>query len=125
MGASAKTEIGEWIVTSTVAGADELEILSGIGERLNAAGISMVRISVATDLLDPMFDGRGVRWRRAVGGTEETFARDDEGTIVTEDFPQSPFGFLLRAASPRCAGASMPHTAVASFRCSTGSRTRA
>jgi len=100
MGASAKTEIGEWIVTSTVAGADELEILSGIGERLNAAGISMVRISVATDLLDPMFDGRGVRWRRAVGGTEETFARDDEGTIVTEDFPQSPFGFLLRSGKP-------------------------
>ena len=100
MGARAKTEIGEWIVTATVAGADELEILSGIGERLNAAGISVVRISVATDLLDPTFDGRGVRWLRAEGGVEETFARDDEGTIVTEDFPQSPFGFLLRSGKP-------------------------
>jgi adenylate cyclase len=100
MEASAKTEIGEWIVTATVAGADELEIIAGIGERLNAAGISVVRISVATDLLDPMFDGRGVRWLRAEGGVEETFARDDEGTIVTEDFPQSPFGFLLRSGKP-------------------------
>jgi len=26
---------------------------------LNAAGVSIVRVSVATDLLDPTFDGRG------------------------------------------------------------------
>ncbi len=96
----AKTEIGEWIVTATLAGADEVEILAGVGKRLNAAGISVVRISVATDLLDPTFDGRGVRWLRDEGGVEETFARDDEGTIVSEDFPQSPFGFLLRSGQP-------------------------
>jgi adenylate cyclase len=87
-------------VTATVAGADEVGILAGIGDRLNAAGISVVRISIATDLLDPTFDGRGVRWLRAEGGVEETFARDDEGTIVTVDFPQSPFGFLLRSGKP-------------------------
>jgi adenylate cyclase len=96
----AKTEIGEWIVTATLAGADEVEILAGVGKRLNAAGISVARISVATDLLDPTFDGRGVRWLRDEGGVEETFARDDEGTIVSEDFPQSPFGFMLRSGQP-------------------------
>ena len=59
-----------------------------------------MRVSVATDLLDPTFDGRGVRWLRDEGGVEETFVRDDEGTIVSEDFPQSPFGFLLRSGQP-------------------------
>ena len=96
----AKREIGEWIMSATLAGANEVAILSGVGERLNAAGVSLVRVSVATDLLDPTFDGRGVRWLRDQGGLEETFKRDDEGTIVSENFPQSPFGFLLRSGRP-------------------------
>ena len=83
---------GDWIVSATLAGANEIEIVTGLGKRLNAAGIKVARISVATDLLDPTFDGRGVRWLRDEGGIEETFARDEEGTIVTVDFPQSPFG---------------------------------
>ena len=120
-----RTEIGEWIVSATLAGTDEIEILAGIGERLNAAGISMVRISVATDLLDPMFDGRGVRWLRDEGGVEETFARDDEGTIVTVTSRKARSASCCAAASPRCAGASMRRIAGASFRCSTNSRTRA
>lgn len=95
-----KREIGDWIVSATLAGTDELGILAGVGQRLNAAGVSVVRISVATDLLDPSFDGRGVRWLRDEGGVEETFARNDEGTIVSIDFPRSPFGFLLRSGKP-------------------------
>ncbi len=95
-----KREIGEWIVSATLAGTNEVAILAGVGERLNAGGVSLVRVSVATDLLDPTFDGRGVRWLRDQGGIEETFGRDNEGTIVSEDFPQSPFGFLLRSGQP-------------------------
>jgi adenylate cyclase len=93
-------EIGEWIVSATLAGTLEVGIVAGIGERLSTAGVSVARISVATDLLDPTFDGRGVRWLRNEGGIEETFVRNEEGTIVTEDFPQSPFGFLLRSGKP-------------------------
>ena len=92
-----KDGFGDWIVSATLAGANEIEIITGLGKRLNAAGIKVARISVATDLLDPTFDGRGVRWLRDEGGIEETFARDEEGTIVTVNFPQSPFGFLLRS----------------------------
>jgi adenylate cyclase len=95
-----KREIGEWIVNATLAGTLEVGIVTGVGQRLNAAGVSIARISVATDLLDPTFDGRGVRWLRDEGGIEETFVRNEEGTIVTEDFPQSPFGFLLRSGQP-------------------------
>jgi adenylate cyclase len=95
-----KDGLAEWIVNATLAGANEIEIIGGLGKRLNASGIPVVRISVATDLLDPTFDGRGVRWLRDEGGTEETFARDEEGTIVTVDFPQTPFGALLRSGKP-------------------------
>jgi adenylate cyclase len=95
-----QTEIGDWIVGATLVGRNEAAILAGVGERLNAAGISLVRVSVATDLLDPTFDGRGVRWLRDQGEFEETFERNEEGAIVSEDFPQSPFGFLLRSGQP-------------------------
>ena len=96
-----KREIGEWIVSATLGRRPtKSESLPASAQRLNSAGVSIVRISVATDLLDPMFDGRGVRWLRDEGGVEETFARDDEGTIVTVDFPRSPFGFLLRSGKP-------------------------
>jgi adenylate cyclase len=90
-------QIGDWIVRATLAGTNEIGIIAGVGERLNAAGASVVRISVATDLLDPTFDGRGVRWLRDEGGVEETFVRDADGVIANQNFPQSPFGFLLRS----------------------------
>jgi adenylate cyclase len=92
--------VGEWIVRATLAGTNEIDILAGVGERLNAAGISLVRVSVATDLLDPTFDGRGVRWLRDQGGVEEPFARDDDGVIANQDFGHSPFGYLLRSGKP-------------------------
>jgi len=96
--ARTKQEIGEWIISATLAGTSEVEVLAGVGERLNAAGVPVVRFSVATDLLDPMFDGRGVRWLRAEGGIEETFVRDEYGTIVDPDFGRSTFGHLIRSS---------------------------
>jgi len=95
-----KHEVGEWILNATLAGAKEVELVAGLGERLNAAGMSVVRVSIATDLLDPMFDGRGVRWLRAEGGVEETFVRDEYGTIVDPDFGRSTFGHLVRSGEP-------------------------
>ncbi len=75
MEARAKTEISEWIVREALAGTNELEIVAGVSERLTAAGVSLVRCSVATNLLDPTFDGRGVRWNRGRGVVEEAFPR--------------------------------------------------
>ena len=93
----AKREIGEWIVSATLAGTNEIGILAGVGERLNSAGVSLVRVSVATDLLDPMFDGRGVRWLRDQGGLEETFERDERGYHRQRELPAKP----VRLSAPQ------------------------
>jgi len=91
---TARHEIAEWIVGAALAGTDEVDILAGICERMNAGSLSLVRASVATDLLDPTFDARSVRWLRQQGGVEETFPRRDDAAAL-EDWHRSPFFFLV------------------------------
>ena len=92
-------ELSRWIVRAALAGADEIEVLAGACERMNAAGLALVRASVANDLLDPTFDARGVRWLRSHGGLEEPFARRDDPT-AHEDWTRSPFFALLESRQP-------------------------
>jgi len=91
-------EISESIVGAALAGADEVEILKGTCERLNAAGLSLVRASVAGNLLDPTIDARGVRWLRG-RGLEESFPRRDD-PAAEEEWLRSPFYFLLESGQP-------------------------
>src|SRR5215475_2135711 len=93
------TEISAWIVRAALAHGHEVEILAGICSRLNAAGLSLVRASVACNLLDPTFDSRGVRWLRERGGFEETFPRDNEDWSA-ENWERSPFRFLVESGQP-------------------------
>src|SRR6185437_3751035 len=91
-----RIEIGEWILSAGLAGDDEIAILTGVCERLTDAGIALVRSSVANDLLDPTFDGRGVRWLRGQGGVEESFVRVDDA-LPNENWTRSPFFALLES----------------------------
>ena len=88
-----KTEISEWIVRAALAGTNEIEIVAGVCQRLTSAGVSLVRSSVATNLLDPTIDGRAVRWVRDLGSREEAFPRTDDAQ-PTEDWMRSPFFFM-------------------------------
>jgi adenylate cyclase len=96
MEARLKNEISQWIVDAALAGADEIEILAGICERMAGAGLALVRASVANDLLDPTHDARGVRWLRDGGGLEESFARVDD-PLANENWTHSPFFHLLQS----------------------------
>jgi adenylate cyclase len=94
-----KTEICDWIVRAALAGRDEVEIVAGVCQRLASAGVSLVRSSVVTNLLDPIHDARGVRWTRGRGALEEVFLRTDD-TQPTEDWMRSPFFFLVESRQP-------------------------
>lgn len=119
-----QTELAEWIVGAALAGKDDAAILTGVCERLGAAGVPVLRVSVSGDLLDPILDGRGVRWKRGQGAGEEVFTRTTDA-VVNEDWKSSPFFRLVDSGSTTCAGVSTPATAAVSSRCSTRCRTRA
>ena len=89
-----RTAIADWIVRAALDGADEIVVLAGVCERLNALGLSLVRASVASNQLDPTHDARGVRWLREQGGLEEAFERSDPDT--DEEWLSSPFYALLK-----------------------------
>jgi adenylate cyclase len=89
--------IADWMVSAALAGESEIAILAGMCERLNAAGLSLVRASVANDLLDPTFDARGVLWTRERGGFDEGFLRREE---VADTWLLSPFRMLVESGEP-------------------------
>ncbi len=90
MAEAASTGLGAWIARSALDGMAETDLLAGLCERLNAAGVRIMRGAIAGNLLDPVFDSRGLRWARGAGGIEETFAREADPT-VNEDWARSPF----------------------------------
>jgi len=91
--------ISDWIVAQALAGATEVEILAGICEQMNRAGLQIWRASVAHDLLDPTFDARGVRWQRDRGALEEAFPRRDD-LLLNEEWTRSPFHHLVESREP-------------------------
>jgi adenylate cyclase len=84
------TGLGAWVARSALDGVPEIDLLAGLCERLNAAGVRIMRAAIAGNLLDPVFDSRGLRWARDAGGVEETFAREGDPT-ANEEWARSPF----------------------------------
>jgi adenylate cyclase len=95
MEGDARCEIPRWIVDATLAGASEVEILAGTCQRLTERGLAIVRASIATDLLDPIHDARGVRWTRDGGGVETAFERTAPSGD-RDEWVRSPFYFMLQ-----------------------------
>ena len=93
-------QIGEWIVRAALAGGDDIVILAGACERLEAGGVPLTRVSISGDLLDPTLDGRGVRWWRGKGAGEEVFTRASD-FAVSEDWKRSPFFHLIETGEER------------------------
>ena len=73
--------IGAWLVERGLAGASETELLHGLCERANRAGLDLSRGVAIIDTLHPTLEGRAVRWRN--DGIEETpfieYGRTSEG----------------------------------------------
>ena len=84
----------QWLIERGTGGASETDLLAHLCERLVAAGIPLLRVVVAADLLHPTLDAQGFRWQR--GGTiaTEQYYRLGQREIE-EQWLHSPFAYML------------------------------
>ena len=87
-------DIGRWVIGAALGGDNEAAVLDGVCERLRAAGIDLVRVALAGDLLDPTYDGQGVRWNRGQRASQQRFLRNS-GADTDEEWLRSPFYPLI------------------------------
>ena len=92
--------INRWIIDASLAGHDEVAILQGACERLVDAGVPLMRVALASDMLDPSYDTLGVRWSRGQGAVHEAFLRTTDAN-VDEEWLASPFYPLVKHGEER------------------------
>ena len=95
-----KVALRAGIERDALEGRTEVEILTALCERLEDAGVPLMRASIAHDLLDPTFGARGVRWLRGQGGVEEAFKRTDDA-VANDSWIRSPFYALVEGGEHR------------------------
>lgn len=91
-------DLARWIARAVLDGTSEPDLFAQCCERLSAHGLALVRASIATNLLDPTFDGRGLRWLRGQPAEGEAFQRGDGGPL-SEAWRRSPFRAVLEDPS--------------------------
>jgi adenylate cyclase len=94
MDVRSKSDISEWIVHAVLGGTGVVAILAGVCEQLNQSGLSLARVAMGSDLLDPTHDSFGVRWNRGRDVTAEVYERTDD-VEANEGWLRSPVFRLL------------------------------
>ena len=120
-----KSEIGEWIVRATLAGTSDVEILAGVCERLNGAGLSLVRARIGADLLDPTLDRAGCAVEPRPRGLPRQPLHAPMTRVDSDDWLLSPFKRLLESGERTLRRRLDRPISAASSRCSIGSTTGA
>jgi adenylate cyclase len=87
--------ITAWLVQQGLEADDEAPVLEGLCERLVAGGVPLWRAATGAELLHPLLDARGCRWRRGQGMAKEEYRREGEGEVDEEAWRQSPFYHLV------------------------------
>lgn len=85
-------DIERWLLRAGLAGTHEPALLSGLSERLVAAGVPLWRSFVGLDTLHPIVGGRMSAWERPGGAAAETEYPRVEGEA--EDWLNSPLRVL-------------------------------
>ncbi len=92
-------ELVDWLVAAGLAGGDEQVLLDGLCERLNAAGLDLLRGYLASEVLHPLHEAKGFVWR------SEGVSREDYGHVSTPerraDYENSPLYPIIRQGVPR------------------------
>ncbi len=85
--------IADWLLGPALRGGDGDALLSGLAERLNAAGLPVDRITIAVDALHSEYAGIGRSWTREDGPQVRFFPHGEERTDV---YLASPFYHVHR-----------------------------
>jgi adenylate cyclase len=97
-GAALELDLTRWLVRAGLEARDEAEVLDGLCARLVEAGVPLWRVAAGTELLHPLLDARGCRWRRGAGVVKEDYARDTAED--TAEWTSSPFHWLAHGTEP-------------------------
>jgi adenylate cyclase len=88
-------DLTRWLVDRGLDADSQAMVLEGFCARLLAGGVPLWRAATGTDLLHPLLDARGCRWRRGEGATQEEYPRIEPGADSSEEWQRSPFQYLL------------------------------
>jgi adenylate cyclase len=87
-------ELARWIAEAGLAGQNETALVTGLCERLVAAGVGLARSTVLVDTLHPIYEGRVVAWRRGGEIRFVEYGPSDTGEAA-ESWRRSPLHYLF------------------------------
>ena len=87
-------ELVDWIVATALESADEQALIDGFCARLNEAGFNLVRAFVASEILHPLHDARGVVWR-GNGAARENYG-DETNPEHDAEWQRSPLHYVIQ-----------------------------
>lgn len=100
MQAELKIEVHKWLINAGLRGVGERDLVQGFCERLAEVGVKLARFAVASDVLHPVHEARGIIWRPETGALEEFYAATDDQEDEAEEWERSPFYYLIHSNDP-------------------------
>jgi adenylate cyclase len=95
IGGETERELTFWLLRHGLTDDDELALLEGFCARLLSMGVPLARAACGTNLLHPIFEARGVIWRRGKGVERQDYGREAMKED-SEDWLKSPFHKLIK-----------------------------
>ena len=94
IGDETERELTFWLLRHGLTDDDEMALLEGFCARLLSMGVPLARAACGTNLLHPIFEARGVIWRRGKGVERQDYGREVMQKD-SEDWEKSPFHKLI------------------------------
>jgi adenylate cyclase len=85
-------KVAEWLMDQSLTEGDLESIVMGCCERLQAAGLPLVRAFFAFSVLHPLHAAIGITWMRGTGATTRGYPHVPGGR--SEQYQQSPFAYM-------------------------------
>ena len=93
-----RLDLINWLVSQSLTGLPENDLLRGFCARCRAAGVDLSRALVVIDTLHPVFEGRGFQWNHAPTNERDTFEygpTGDDDSEAAENWRRSVFFHIL------------------------------